>query len=116
MRSYLKNTDTDTLVTRYVNFNKKQELNLTVQTALDGTEYLTRFGSPVLTYTVECWVTGTGRDLLMSAAASLALMEVKVNAGTYTGRIKELGEFEEEHYGWYKTTLLLSSVSEVTDR
>ena len=116
MRSYLKNADTDTLVTRFVNFKKEQELTLTVQTALDGTEYLTRFGSPVVTYAVECWVNDTGKDLLMSAAATLALMEVKVCIGTFTGRIKELGEFSVEYYRWYKTTLLLSAVSEVTDR
>ena len=116
MKSYLKNADNDSLVTRYVNFKKEQDLFLTVQTALDGTEYLTRFGSPVITYAVECWVDDAGKDLLMQSAASLALMEVKVRIGTFTGRIKELGEFAVEYYGWYKTTLLLSSVSEVTDR
>lgn len=116
MRSYLKNADTDTLVTRYVNFKKQQELALTVQTALDGTEYLTRFGSPVITYAVECWVDDAGKDLLMSAAASLALMEVQVHIGTFSGRIKEMGEFSVEYYGWYKATVLLSAVSEVTDR
>ena len=114
--AYLKNADTDELVTRYINFNKGQELGITVQTALDGTEYLTRFGSPVVSYAVECWVNDAGRDLLMAAAASLALMEVKVRIGTFTGRIKELGEFEVAYYGWYHTTLLLSAVSEVTDR
>ena len=40
-------------------------------------------------------------------------MEAKVKLGTFTGRIKELGAFEEEYHGWYKTTVLLSAVSEV---
>ena len=114
--AYLKNAETGEHITRYINFNREQEQTLTVQTALDGTEYLTRFGSPVVTYAVECWVNNTGKDLLMAAAASLALMEVKVRIGTFTGRIKELGEFSVEYYGWYKTTILLSAVAEVTDR
>ncbi len=114
--AYIKNADTGDMITRYVNFNKQQELTLTVQTALDGTEFLTRFGRPVVTYAVEAHVNEAGKDMLMAAAASLALMEVKVRVGTYTGRIKELGEFEPEYYGWYKATILLSAVSEVTDR
>ncbi len=114
--AYLKNADTDELITRYINFNKSQDLTLTVQTALDGTEYLTRFGRPVSTYAVEAWVNEAGKELLMAAVASLALMEAKVRIGTFTGRIKELGEFEVVYYGWYHTTLLLSAVSEVTDR
>ena len=112
----LKNADTGETITRYVNFNKRQELTLTVQTALDGTEFLTRFGKPVVNYTVEAHVNEAGKKLLMTAAASLALMEVKVRIGTFTGRIKDLGEFAEEYFGWYKTTILLSAVSEVTDR
>ena len=114
--AYIKNADTGDMITRYVNFNKQQELTLTVQTTLDGTEFLTRFGRPVVNYTVEAHVNNEGRDLLMAAAATLALMEVKVRIGTFNGRIKELGEFEPEYYGWYKTTVLLSAVSEVTDR
>ena len=114
--AYIKNADTGDTITRYVNFNRRQELCLTVQTALDGTEFLTRFGRPVVTYVVEAHVNETGKELLMAAAASLALMEVKVRSGTFTGRIKELSEFEPEYYGWYKASILLCAVSEVTDR
>ena len=113
--AYLKNADTGEVITRYVNFNKGQELNLSVQAALDGTEYMTRFGRPVYSYTVEAHVNNAGRELLMAAADTLALMEVKVRLGTFTGRIKELGAFGEEYYGWYKTTVLLSAVSEVVE-
>lgn len=114
--AYLKNADTGEKITRYVSLNKKQELTLTVQTALDGTEYLTRFGSPVYSFVLEAHVNAAGREQLFQAADDLSLIEVGVRLGTFTGRIKELGEFEEEYYGWYKTTVLLSAVSEVTDR
>ena len=50
--AYLKDLATGRMVSRYVNFNKTQEATLTVQTALDGTEYLTRFGAPVYNYEV----------------------------------------------------------------
>ena len=115
MRSYLKNADTGTFITRYVSFNKTQALALTVQTALDGTEYLTRFGAPVYSYLLELHVDDAGRELLFQAADLLDLLEVKVKLGTFTGRLKELGAFEEEYHGWYKTTVLLSSVSEVIE-
>lgn len=113
--AYLKNAETGEVITRYVNFNKAQELTLTVQKTLDGTEYLTRFGDPTYSYRIEAHVNNAGRELLMAAADTLALMEVKVRLGTFTGRIKELGEFAEEYYGWYKTTVLLSAVSEVVE-
>ena len=42
--SYLKNTETNEIITRFVSLRKTQEVIRTVQIALDGTEYLTRFG------------------------------------------------------------------------
>ena len=111
--AYLKNAESGETITRYVNFNKAQELTLTVQKTLDGTEYLTRFGSPVYSYQLELHVNNVGRERLFQAADDLSLMEVKVRLGTFTGRIKELGAFEEEYHGWYNTTALLSAVSEV---
>lgn len=114
--AYLKNTDTNEVITNYVNFNKTQEVNLTVQTALDGTEYLTRFGSPVYSYEIEAFVNETGKQKLMEAFANLNLMQVLVRAGTFNGRIKSLSDFTSEYYGWYKADVILSSVSEVTDR
>ncbi len=41
--SYLKNIETNEIITRFVSFRKTQEVIRTVQTALDGLEYLTRF-------------------------------------------------------------------------
>jgi len=114
--AYLKNLQTGDVITNYINFNKTQELTLTVQTALDGTEYLTRFGSPVYSYMVEAYVNDAGKELLMQAADTLDELEVSVRLGNFTGRIKSLNKFSVEYYGWYKTTIILSSINEVTNR
>lgn len=111
--AYLKFKDSGILITRYVNFNKQAEAPLSVQTALDGTEYLTRFGSPVLSYELELYVNEAGKNLLMNAADTLAELEVGVRIGSFTGRIKSLGSFEEHYYGWYKVDAVLSNTSEV---
>lgn len=114
--AYLKSVDTSETITKYINFNKSQDVNLTVQTSLDGTEYLTRFGSPVYSYEIEAFVNEAGKQKLMDAFDRLDLMEVSVRIGTFTGRIKELGKFDMQYYGWYKTDIVLSAVSEVTQR
>ena len=114
--AYVKNRDSGILITRYVNFKKNQDVNLTVKTALDGTEYMTRFGQPVCTYELELFVNETGKELLMQAADTLAQIEVSVRIGTFAGRIKDLSNFEQQYYGWYKTTALLSADNEVNER
>ena len=114
--AYLKNLDTGLVITRYLNFNKTQEVKLSVKTALDGTEYMTRFGQPVYSYELELHVDENGKNLLMDAADTLALMEVGVRIGVFVGRIKSLGSFSEEYYGWYKTTAVLSAINEVNER
>ena len=103
------------LITRFVTLRSSQEVLLTVQTTLDGTEYLTRFGAPVVTYELEVYVNETGKALLEAAADSLELLSVTVRRGTYTGRIKSIGSFEPQVHGWYKNTLLLSASGEVVD-
>ena len=114
--AYLKDLATGRMVSRYVNFNKTQEATLTVQTALDGTEYLTRFGAPVYNYEVEVFVNETGQQELMDAFDRLDMMEVSVRIGTFSGRMKSLDKFELQYYGWYKTKVILSPESEVADR
>jgi hypothetical protein len=52
----------------------------------------------------------------MRAADLLSLLEVSVRQGVFTGRITELGKFEYLAAGWYKNAVILSAVSEVTDR
>jgi hypothetical protein len=61
-------------------------------------------------------VNEAGKQKLMDAFDRLDLMEVSVRIGTFTGRIKKLGDFDLQYYGWYKVELVLSSVSEVTER
>ena len=114
--SYLKNTETSEIITRFVSFRKTQEVIRTVQTALDGTEYLTRFGNPTVRYELELYADESGKAALMSAADALPLLEVSVKQGLFTGRITELGRFDYLAAGWYRTTVVLSAVSEVTDR
>lgn len=114
--AYLKNRDTGTVITRYVTLNKTQDATLTVKTALDGTEYLTRFGAPVYGYKLDLHVNEAGKTRLMSAADTLDELEVCVRSGTFRGRIKSLGAFEQEYYGWYKVEAVLSAESEVNGR
>ncbi len=114
--AYLKTVSDGRSITRFVTFKKNQSVNLTVQTALDGTEYLTRYGEPVYSYELEVHVDDTGKDLLMAAADTLEELEVGVRLGTFTGRIKALSVFELEYYGWYKATVTLSASSEVSAR
>lgn len=114
--AYLKNLSNGRIISKYVNFNKSQEINLTVQTALDGTEYLTRFGVPVYSYEVEVYVDEAGKQELMDAFDRLDLMEISVRIGTFSVRIKSMEKFDVQYYGWYKTKAVLSAESEVTDR
>ena len=114
--AYLKTQGDKTNITRFVSFKNTQELILTTQTALDGTDYLTRFGRPTVRYEIELFVDESGKASLMNAADVLSLLEVSVKQGVFTGRITELGKFDYLAAGWYKTTATLSAVSEVTDR
>ena len=77
--SYLKNTETSEIITRFVSFRKTQEVIRTVQTALDGTEYLTRFGSPTVHYELTLYVNEAGKAALMDAEDSVPLLECSVN-------------------------------------
>ena len=113
--SYLKSADTNTLITRFVSFRKTQEVIRTVQTALDGTEYLVRFGAPTVHYELTLYVDEAGKALLMSAEDSVPLLECSVKQGVFTGRIVELGDFEYLAADWYKVEATLAAVSEVSE-
>ena len=112
--SYLKNIETNEIITRFVSFRKTQEVIRTVQTALDGTEYLTRFGSPTVHYALTLYVDEAGKTALMDAEDSVPLLECSVKQGVFTGRIIELGSFDYQAAGWYKVTATLAAVSEVS--
>ena len=113
--SYLKNSETNTLITHFVSFRKTQEVIRTVQTALDGTEYLVRFGAPTVHYELTLYVDEAGKALLMSAEDSVPLLECSVKQGVFTGRLVELGAFEYLAADWYKVEATLAAVSEVSE-
>ena len=113
--TYLKNSETNTLITRFVSFRKTQEVIRTVQTALDGTEYLVRFGAPTVHYELTLYVNEMGKAALMSAEGSVPLLECSVKQGVFTGRIVELGDFDYLAAGWYKVEATLAAVSEVSE-
>lgn len=112
--TYLKNKDTNILITRFVSFRKTQDIIRTVQVALDGTEYLTRFGVPTVHYELTLYVDEKAKVALMAAEDSVPLLECSVRQGIFTGRIIELGSFEYLAAGWYKVTATLAAVSEVS--
>ncbi len=112
--NYLKNTETGKIITRFVSFRKTQDVIRTVQTALDGTEYLTRFGIPTVHYELTLYVDEKGKASLMTAEGGVPLLECSVRQGIFTGRIIELGSFEYLAAGWYKVTATLAAVSEVS--
>ena len=113
--SYLINTETSEIITRFVSFRKTQEVIRTVQTALNGTEYLTRFGSPTVHYELTLYVNEAGKVALMTAEDSVPLLECSVKQGVFTGRVIELGNFDYQAAGWYKVAATLASASEVSD-
>ena len=114
--SYLKNAETGELITRFVSCKHKQSRTLIVQTALDGTEYLTRFGSPVDSYELTLFLTKEGQSCILQAADNLSLLEFSVRAGTFSGRIIKLSDFERLTTEWSKVTLTLSAESEAVER
>lgn len=111
--TYLKYKDTNMFITRFVSFRKTQDVIRTVQVALDGTEYLTRFGSPTVHYELTLYVDEKGKTLLMEAENIVSLLECSVKQGIFTGRIIELGSFEYLAAGWYKVKATLAATSEV---
>ena len=113
--SYMKNTETTEIITRFVSFRKTQKVIRTLQTALDGTEYLTRFGSPTVHYELTLYVNEAGKVALMAAEDSVPLLECSVKQGVFTGRMIELGDFNYQAAGWYKVTATLAAVSEVSE-
>lgn len=102
-------------ISRYASLEERPTRTLTVQTALDGTEYLTRFGSATMTYNVSCYVDFAGKAALEAAADALDELEVRVRRGVFHGRIKsEINVENCETYGWYKCEFELSAASEVS--
>lgn len=109
----LKVQDDGTIITRFVSMSESQDCSLTIQTALDGTEYLTRFGKPITHYTLTLYVDEGGKERLQKAADTLSLLEFSVRKGTFAGRVSKLSAFKYLAAGWYEVTATLSAQSEV---
>ena len=106
--SYLKNADTNTLITRFVSLEEKQEVIRTAQTLLSGGVYIQRIGEPTVSYAVTAYVNRTGKALLLTAEDTAALLAVSVKHGVYYGRITELSFSERMAGDWFKATLTLA--------
>ena len=114
--AYLKNLDANLVITRFVNLSRKEDRILTVQQALDGTEYMTRFGAPFVSYELTLYVDERGKTLLNQAADRLSKLEVMVRQGTFSGRIKDLGSYKLLAAGWHEVKVALSAENEVNER
>ncbi len=109
----LINMDTSEEITRYVTFDTSQEVNRVIQTALDGSEYISLFGNPAVHYDLTLYVDDIGKERLMAAECTTALLKITVKKGEFSGRIIELSKFDRLMPGWYKVTATLSPNSEV---
>lgn len=106
--TYLKNSETNTLITRFVSLEEKQEVIRTAQTLLSGGVYIQRIGEPTISYTVTAYVNRTGKALLFTAEDTDALLSVSVKHGLYYGRITDLSFSERMAGEWFKATLTLA--------
>lgn len=113
---YLKLSGSGEVITRFVTMTEKEDCTITVQVALDGTEYLTRFGSPVIHYELKVYVNEDGRASLCRAADTLDLLEFSARQGAYAGRISKLSAFKHLVGGWYEATVTLSAQSKVSEQ
>lgn len=111
--AYLKVQDDGAIITRFVSMSESQDCSLTIQTALDGTEYLTRFGQPITHYMLTLYVDEGGKARLQKAADTLATLEFSVQRGAFKGRVLKLSAFKYLAAGWYEVTATLSAQSEV---
>ena len=111
--SYLKNADTNTLITRFVSLEEKQEVIRTAQTLLSGGVYIQRIGEPTVSYAVTAYVNRTGKAQLLTAEDTAALLSVSVKHGDYHGRVTELSFSERMAEDWFKATLTLAKEVEV---
>lgn len=109
----LSKEDTGTVITRFISLEEKQSaLRIEWQT-LDGRTYLQRYGVPNVTYEIVAYVDYAGKQLLLDAEDTAALLMAECKHGIFYGHIVELKDFNRLAGDWYKTTLTLAP--EVTD-
>ena len=90
----LKNIVTNEEITKFVSLNEKQEVIRIVHKTLDGTQHIQRIGEPTKSYELNLYVNEQGKQMLMQAEDTGALLEATVKSGVYSGRIIEIKDFE----------------------
>ncbi len=104
----LKNKDTNEEITRFVSLNEKQDVIRTIHKTLDGRQYIQRIGKPTISYELSLYVSEQGKQLIMQAEDTGALLEFTIKKGVFCGRIIDLKDFEKLPAGYYKTTATLA--------
>lgn len=104
----LLNNDTNDIITAFISLNTGQEVIRIIHKTLVGKQYIQRIGSPAITYLATVYVNESGKEILMQAEDTGALLKITVKNGVYYGRIIELKEFEKLPAGYYKTTITLA--------
>ena len=104
----LKNRDTNEEITKFVSLNQKQEVIRIIHKTLDGAQHIQRIGELTKSYELSLFVNEQGKQLLMQADDTGALLEVSVKSGVYSGRIIDIKDFEKLIAGYFKTTVILT--------
>ena len=104
----LLNNDTNEEITKFVSFNVKQEVIRIIHKTLDGNQHIQRIGEPTKSYELSLYVNEQGKQLLMQAEDTVALLQVNVKSGVYYGRITDLKDFEKLPAEYFKTTAILA--------
>ena len=109
----LLNVTRNEVITTYVNLTDERELTVTVHRAVDGSEYISRYGEPTIHYVLTLYLNEDGKTRLESAQESVDLLQITVKRGVFSGRIIEVDEYEKLIDGWYEVKVTLSSNCEV---
>lgn len=107
------NRDTNKEITRFVSLLEKQEVIRTIHNTLDGQQYIQRIGAPTISYELKLYITEVGKQLLSQAEDAGSLLEARVQAGIFFGRIIKLSDFKKLTAQYYEVTATLSKVTEV---
>ncbi len=109
----LKNMDTGVVVTTFVSLREKQEVIRTIHRTLDGSQLVSRFGDPAISYELTIYVKEAGKQALFTAENHLSLLRITIGDSVYYGRITELSDFERITREYFKAEVTLAKESDV---
>lgn len=110
----LKDMDENACITRFVSLSETQEVIRSVQELLSGEVYIQRIGMPIKSYEVKAYVNTIGKQRLLTAEDTAALLEVTVRHGTYYGRITKLKINDRLPGDWFEAEITLVKEMEET--